>query len=180
MGHKWVVIQRRCFSDTDFYRDWSDYKHGFGNFKENHDFWIGNDNIHLLTTDGYSYLRIEMLKTDDEPLEADYERFMVEDEDNKYRINVTGFQGNHDCMTSSRWGWNLHGMVFSTFDEDHDSAEHNCAASLRSGWWFKSCTCGNLNGLIGKNKYDSMRWACSSSDFCQLKAARILLRRHTP
>lgn len=64
----------------------------------------GNDNIHLLTTDGYSYLRIEMLKTDDEPLEADYERFMVEDEDNKYRINVTGFQGNHGSTLFCRYG----------------------------------------------------------------------------
>ncbi|XP_062614121.1 uncharacterized protein LOC134275846 [Saccostrea cucullata] len=63
-GHKWAVIQRRCFDNTNFYRGWSDYKAGFGNFKEKSDFWIGNDVIHMLSKNGYNYMRVEMLKTD--------------------------------------------------------------------------------------------------------------------
>ena len=39
------------------FRDWSDYENGFGNFvQKNGEYWLGNRNLHLLTTQGKVYL----------------------------------------------------------------------------------------------------------------------------
>ena len=43
----WTVIQRRYDCSTDFYRNWNDYKYGFGELHR--EFWLGNDIIYLLT-----------------------------------------------------------------------------------------------------------------------------------
>ncbi|XP_061186938.1 fibrinogen-like protein 1 [Saccostrea echinata] len=215
------VIQRRCFDNADFYRRWSDYKAGFGNFKEKSDFWIGNDAIHMLTRNGYNHMRIEMLRTDNELIEAEYKYFFVGDEHTEYNLTINGFTGLYgnismqentkifrhfflltvclrrkcsgsyhdfksqeiivDCLSNkTNKRANADGMKFTTIDADNDLWDYGiCANICKSGWWFNFCTCGNINGLFGNEKTSiasEMRWRCSGSQDCTLKATRILIR----
>ncbi|GFR92132.1 ficolin-1 [Elysia marginata] len=55
----WIVIQRRTNADVDFYRGWEDFKNGFGDIRGN--FWLGNENIHRITTSGHYELRVELV-----------------------------------------------------------------------------------------------------------------------
>lgn len=50
----WTVIQRRLDGTIDFYRNWDDYKRGFGQSEA--EFWLGNERIHKLTSQGDALL----------------------------------------------------------------------------------------------------------------------------
>ena len=61
VGFDWQVIQRRDDYGEDrenFNRDWDDYKSGFGN--PDGEFWLGNENIYMLTNAEDYSLRVEL------------------------------------------------------------------------------------------------------------------------
>ncbi|XP_069104692.1 angiopoietin-related protein 7-like [Argopecten irradians] len=154
-GGPWTVIQRRTKGDVDFFRPWSDYKNGFGDL--NGDFWLGNDNLHLLTNTP-KILRVELEALTGERGYAEYSNFQVADESQNYQLLVGGFSGNikHDAMAFS----NL--RQFSTLDRDNDrKSNRNCAMDLKSGWWHNTCIRAHLNGIFSKYVFDTevMRWA---------------------
>ena len=43
---------------TSFNKNWEEYKYGFGD--PTREFWLGNENIHMLTRSGEHELRIEL------------------------------------------------------------------------------------------------------------------------
>jgi len=56
---------------------------------------VGNDNIHLLTSDGRQYLRIDLADVDDNHVYAEYDKFIVGSEEEKYKLHSVGsYMGN--------------------------------------------------------------------------------------
>ena len=72
-----VVIQRRGVDNGElrenFYRNWADYKNGFGDKKK--EFWLGLDQIHQLTQAGDKKLRVELEAKNGTEYWAEYETF---------------------------------------------------------------------------------------------------------
>ena len=87
-GGGWTVFQRRLDGSVDFYRNWSDYKHGFGDVYG--EFWIGLDKIHRLTSDNNSMLRVDLEDFKGNTTYAEYNIFGVMSEKDKYRL-ILGF-----------------------------------------------------------------------------------------
>ncbi|XP_038058750.1 ficolin-3-like [Patiria miniata] len=114
-----VVIQKRIDGSVNFTRSWAEYRSGFGDLTG--EFWLGNEIVRQLTSEGTWQLQI-----------------------------VVGGGGGKSLT-------DVHsGQPFSTYDRDNDAdGNANCAAQLKGGWWFKTCTGGvwnvdlvptNLNG----------------------------------
>nr|KAG5690199.1 hypothetical protein BaRGS_016590 [Batillaria attramentaria] len=129
-----VVIQRRRDGSVDFYRNWEEYRFGFGDIRGN--FWLGLDNIHLLTTARNQTLRVDLQDFDNNTAYAEYRFFAIDGPDSFYRLHVDG-----DSLDLN----NNH--AFSTHDSDHDSwSSNNCAVDRHGAWWYVKCGYSSLNG----------------------------------
>uniref|UniRef100_A0A8C3IMU0 Fibrinogen C-terminal domain-containing protein n=1 Tax=Chrysemys picta bellii TaxID=8478 RepID=A0A8C3IMU0_CHRPI len=142
-GGGWIVFQKRVDGSVDFFRDWGSYKRGFGSRLS--EFWLGNDNIPLLTSLGNHELRIDLKDFENNTQFAKYKSFKIAGETEKYKLVLGDFLGGTagDSLTSHK------DMPFSTRDHDNDlgSNARNCAAIYKGGWWYKDCHWSNLNGL---------------------------------
>jgi ficolin len=90
-GRAWTVFQRRVDGSVDFYRNWTDYKNGFGNL--NGEFWLGLDKIHRLTASGENVLRVDLETFENETAYAVYKSFFVGDENEAYLLNASDYSG---------------------------------------------------------------------------------------
>ncbi|KFW75907.1 Angiopoietin-2, partial [Manacus vitellinus] len=72
-GGGWTVIQRRQDGSVDFNRTWSEYRDGFGALSG--EFWLGNDHIHRLTSQGDYSLRIDLEDWNNKHKHAFYQLF---------------------------------------------------------------------------------------------------------
>ncbi|KAG8197675.1 hypothetical protein JTE90_001600 [Oedothorax gibbosus] len=162
-GGGWTVIQRRGnFSkQEEFYRNWEDYKNGFGDIEQN--FWIGNDNLFQLTNQASYAVRIDMYDVENRTKHALYRSFEISDEESGYKLSASNYSGlAGDCLTY------LNDMKFSTKDRrnDKNGGKEACTESRQSGWWFNTCNIGvlidcNPNGPYKpgiKDEYRSNYW----------------------
>ena len=90
-GGGWTVLQKRQDGSVDFYRDWADYKLGFGNL--NGEFWLGLDNIKRLTNSERYKLRVDLEDTKLNTAYAMYDYFAVTSEKTKYRLSLGTYSG---------------------------------------------------------------------------------------
>ncbi|VDI24386.1 Hypothetical predicted protein [Mytilus galloprovincialis] len=151
-GGGWIVIQNRFNGSVDFYRNWNEYKEGFGDL--NTEFWLGNSYIHLITKLDTYLLRFDLEDAAGNKGYAVYNKFKINDEDDDFRLTVSGYSG--DLGDSSGFTYN-NNAAFSTKDKGIRSS---CASGRKGAWWYKSCTWVNLNGLWipGTNSWTSMMW----------------------
>ncbi|KAK3101055.1 hypothetical protein FSP39_000613 [Pinctada imbricata] len=125
---------------TDFYRNWEDYKYGFGN--PNNEYWLGNSYLHQLTKNRDCQLRIDLVNRDNIARYAVYEHFSIGGENSGYRLSIGTYSGNtgYDSMKGNN------GMKFTTRDRDNDISKIHCANTRTGAWWYFHCTYSNLNG----------------------------------
>ncbi|XP_078586198.1 scavenger receptor cysteine-rich domain-containing protein DMBT1-like [Branchiostoma floridae x Branchiostoma japonicum] len=138
-GGGWTVIQRRQDGSVPFNRTWEEYKLGFGN--KNGEYWLGNENIHLLTSQKNYSLRVDIMDWTGATAFALYSTFRVSGESDQYRLHISGYSGTAgDYMNN--------GQRFSTVDRDNDilSGVHCSQRFGQGGWWFINCRTSALNG----------------------------------
>ena len=145
----WIVIQRRQNGEVDFYRDWVDYKDGFGSLTG--EFWLGNDKIHILTNSVTSKLRIDLKNGEGVKKYAEYLSFSIDNESNKYRSSISGYKGNAGDSLSYHNNYN-----FTTKDSDNDNSSYrNCSEEFKGAWWYNACHYSNLNGFYYNGSHNS-------------------------
>lgn len=156
----WTTIQQRRDGSVDFYRTWNEYKNGFGNISG--DYWLGNENIYLLTRDNSYLLRIDFADKTGARRKALYYSFKIDNEPNNYKLAIgeyceipdgvvnIGDDGVYGMMSSNN-------AVFDTRDRGIVKSWGNqpCADQHNAGWWFKKCTNVNLNGMWSPGLSDS-------------------------
>uniref|UniRef100_A0A3Q1K2W7 Fibrinogen-like protein 1 n=2 Tax=Anabas testudineus TaxID=64144 RepID=A0A3Q1K2W7_ANATE len=161
-GGGWTVIQRRINGVERFNRSWVEYKDGFGDMNaELGEFWLGNDNLHYITTQGNYSVRINLEDFDGSQRYAEYKNFKVADEKDHYRLTFGDYAGTAgDALSGnyyvgvSEWA-SHHGIKFSTYDQDNDNYKGNCAEEDKGGWWFNKCHLAHLNGMYYPNGHYS-------------------------
>ena len=138
----WIVIQRnKKDSLVNFNRNWTDYEKGFGDLHT--EFWYGLESMHCLTQRGQWEMRVDYQKNDNTWSYLHYNQFSVGSASEEYPLTVGGYSGS----ISSNRALYYNGEKFSTADNDNDkhSSNRNCAAIVKSGYWYKSCRYIDLN-----------------------------------
>ena len=142
-GGGWTVFQRRIDGSVNFFRDWENYKYGFGQLQN--EFWLGNGNVFTMSLQGLyprgNGLRIDMKNWKGVYRYAKYTQFQVGNEKTFYLLQVGKFSGT--AVNAGLIG----GTKFSTYDSYHGNYNSNCARLYESGWWFYQCFYTNLNGV---------------------------------
>uniref|UniRef100_A0A8C3RNB1 Fibrinogen C-terminal domain-containing protein n=1 Tax=Chelydra serpentina TaxID=8475 RepID=A0A8C3RNB1_CHESE len=171
----WTVIQRRANGSVNFQRKWKEYKQGFGDPAG--EYWLGNEAVHLLTSQASYSLRVELLDWEGKQAYAHYETFQLSSERHLYRISLKGYSGT----AGQQSGMVLQGTNFSTRDSDNDNCLCKCAQMLSGGWWFDACGLSNLNGVYypakhNVRKLNGIRWHYFQGPSYSLKGTRMMIR----
>ncbi|XP_061185514.1 ficolin-2-like [Saccostrea echinata] len=171
-SHLWTIIQRRFDGSVNFKQNWTQYQRGFGS--PDSEFWIGNENIHHLTNEGYTHLRIELMDHDCVWKHAEYSTFYIEGATSEYRLHVSGYSGNAGDSFLYH-----NDMLFSTFDNDNDrNPGYNCALGRMGGWWYNSCHRSNLNGEYGNtDNSNGINWYAWRGFYYSMKEVRMMIRK---
>ncbi|XP_037712115.1 ficolin-2-like [Drosophila subpulchrella] len=169
MGGGWTIILRRTDGSEDFYRDWIDYKHGFGNLSN--EYFLGLDKLHAMTNYQQQELLVVMENWERKQEYEMYSNFRIGSESSDYSLESVGTPSGDagDSLT-------IHlGMKFSTKDRDNDIASANCAQSFFGGWWYMSCHKSNLAGQYGRG----MNWNSLGKPSKFLRRATMMIRPKT-
>lgn len=142
------MIQQRVDNSTDFYRNWEEYRKGFGSFESN--FWLGLDKIHCLTYNGPCELLVTMSSFSGETAKSKYHYFKVGNKESSYKLYVQSYNASFSTGGDALEVHN--GQKFTTRDRDNDRSRDNCAVRYHGAWWYKQCYESNLNGRYYSNK----------------------------
>jgi hypothetical protein len=151
-----MLVQKHYLGTTTFNRQWRDYKTGF--YDGIGDYWIGNDQLHVLSAIGRYKVRFELMASNGQWYWAEYSTFKVENETEHYELSISGYTGTAgDCMARHN------GYAFATPDRVDP---WGCATGLygnNGGFWYNYCSYANINGspsIYSQNGVESFQWRC--------------------
>ncbi|KAM9648194.1 angiopoietin-4 isoform 3-T3 [Morphnus guianensis] len=153
----------------------SEPKKGFGDAAG--EYWLGNEAMHLLTSQEPYALRVELRDWEGGQVYAHYGKFQLGSERQLYRLSLQDYSGT----AGQQSGMALQGTRFSTRDADNDNCLCKCAQMLSGGWWFDACGLSNLNGIYyparhNIRKLNGIRWHHFQGPSYSLKGTRMLIR----
>ncbi|XP_062132898.1 fibrinogen-like protein 1 isoform X1 [Drosophila sulfurigaster albostrigata] len=170
-GGGWTIVLRREDGSVNFYRNWKDYKQGFGNM--NGEFFIGLEKLHMLTKEQDQELLFLMENSKGETKFAKYDQFAIGSEKNLYALQTLGeYSGDAGDSFSGQMSYK-----FSARDRDNDVYTGNCALEYRGGWWYNKCHGSNLMGIYNETTYGKgVMWNTFSGLHDSLKMAKMMIR----
>ncbi|KAJ6655862.1 hypothetical protein lerEdw1_004632 [Lerista edwardsae] len=141
------------------------------------EYWLGNEAVHVLTTRAAYSLRVELSDWEGNRVYAQYEKFQLGSERQRYRLSLKGYKGT----AGQQSGLSLQGTNFSTRDSDNDNCMCRCAQMLTGGWWFDACGLSNLNGIYyparnNLRKLNGIRWHYFQGPGYSLKSTQMMIR----
>ncbi|XP_072032412.1 fibrinogen C domain-containing protein 1-A-like [Amphiura filiformis] len=169
----WTVFQKRINGSVDFYRDWVEYKNGFGDLDG--EFWLGLDKLNRLTSTQVTWqLKVELEDFEGNTAYALYDDFHIGDELTQFQLSIGTYSGTAgDALR-------LHeGMKFSTKDKDNDIWSSDCASTRGGAWWYGGCEHSNLNGpylTSATSTHRAITWYHWKSTRIALKKAQMKIR----
>ncbi|BFF95779.1 ficolin-1-like [Drosophila madeirensis] len=142
-GPGWLVIARRTTGELNFYRNWAEYKRGFGDLAG--EFFIGLDKLHAITKSQTHQLYVHIEDYEGNKRYAKYDEFLIGSENEAYQLSKLGaFTGDAgDSMAICR------NQKFSTYDRDNDAWKDGSCAHIRIGPWWHRTYQDNYSSLFG-------------------------------
>ncbi|KAI8042045.1 ryncolin-2-like [Drosophila gunungcola] len=171
-GGGWTIILRRTDGSEDFFRDWNDYKNGFG--KLENEFFLGLDKLHAITSSQTQELLVLLEDNEGDRRYQIYDNFRIGSEQDGFALeslgNTSGNAG--DAMATHL------GQKFTTKDRDNDKhGTVNCATNYSSAWWYNACHHSNLAGKYGDNTHGKgINWYQFKGHTYSLKHAQMMIR----
>ncbi|XP_034475554.1 microfibril-associated glycoprotein 4-like [Drosophila innubila] len=173
-GGGWTIILRRMDGSVNFYRNWREYKNGFGNL--NGEFFMGLDKMHEITAERKQELLFLLEDFEGDKRFEKYHEFAIGNESQQYELHTLG-DASGTAGDSLKYH---HGSKFSTFDRDNDGQSDNCAELDTGAWWYRSwnyCQFCQLTGTYGNIEYyKGVNWASFRGSYYSMKKAVMMIR----
>ncbi|XP_058123314.1 angiopoietin-related protein 6-like [Anopheles ziemanni] len=175
----WFTIQHRFDGSVNFFRNWTEYRNGFGAVRG--EFWLGLEKLHQRLRTGTHELLVVLEDFDGSVAYAHYGDFRVGSEGTKYALQKLG-----EYTGTAGDSLRLHEhKPFSTYDaRNGDLSGWNCATEHEGAWWFKTngeCIFSHLNGKYSKKPlvaYEmGVHWHDFRGDRYSLKSTKMMIRR---